>query len=242
MKKSIIRIILTSLVILMFSALNAGAVDISIGASGWYNDWVMKNDGGTEGDTEFDPAIVFGPVLSVRFLEDWTISSIFLWGKYDMYGGGSSTAEEITRIDSDSALNFSINRYFKVFAGLKVLRFSWSDGSHNGLGPAAGFGLTIPVGGNFYILGNLSGAYIFGKHDGTDHDTGQPTSTDYNEKGFNSNLTLAYYVQAISTTISLGFRYQLFYTDYKDNTSQTNQYHHIYGVILLAVYSFQTGE
>ena len=148
---------------------------------------------------------------------------------------------EITRLDSDSALNYSINRYVKVFAGLKVVRFNWSTGSHNGLGPAAGFGLTIPVGGSFYILGNLSGAYIFGTHEGTDGGTGL-LSNDYIDMGLNSNLTLAYYAQAISTTISLGFRYQYFYSDYEDNVLQSDQHHHIYGVILMAVYSFQIGE
>jgi len=69
--------------------------------------------------------------------------------------------QAIKRYDSDTALNYSINRYIKLFGGAKAMGYSWKDGSHYGVGPALGIGLTLPLSASLFLLGNLSGLYGF---------------------------------------------------------------------------------
>jgi hypothetical protein len=209
----------------------APAADMSIGAASWYAWWKME-----EGDREqnIDPAILYGPILSIGFAPRWSLSSIFLYGKYEFTdpGGGKN---DINRFDSDTAINFSINKYVKIFGGPKFMGYTQPGFSHLGLGPALGVGLTLPLSESFFVLWNISGAYLWGEHNEDDPDGDR--STNYVEPGMNTNLSLAYYIDAISTTITLGYRYQIFGTFY-DSDRGTDMTHQFRGVTLSAVYSF----
>ena len=63
----------------------------------------------------------------------------------------------------------------------------------------------------------------------------------YNEYGFNTNISLAYYVSDISTVISLGWRFQYLLADYKDKNNDISLDYIrfiIHGVTLTATYNF----
>jgi hypothetical protein len=57
------------------------------------------------------------------------------------------------------------------------------------------------------------------------------------ERGVNTSLSLAYYIEPASTTINLGGRYQYIRTKYEENTDCMDE-NHFYGITLSATYSF----
>ena len=144
----------------------------------------------------------------------------------------------INRYDSDLALNYRITDYFKLFLGCKYAGFTWdTDGKHQAIGPGAGISAVIPVGGNFFLLGNVSGLYLWGKEGGGKEIDYDASAREY---GFNTNLSLAYYIPGASTTISLGGRLQQLHIDYDgtENGAVSDSTSRFYGVTLTAVYSF----
>ena len=91
----------------------------------------------------------------------------------------------------------------------------------------------------------MSGLYLFGNDSFvTEEIWGSPPNdikVAYNEYGFNSNISLAYYIADISTVISLGGRFQYLIADYKnkDNDVYLDYIRFmIYGVTLTATYNF----
>ena len=116
---------------LMFTAA-AQAADLSVGASTWYSWWRFEEGNRTE---TFDPALLYGPVLALGFGGRWSLSTIFLYGRFNM-DNEDSKSEKIDRYDSDTALNCSINRYVKFFGGAKFMGYDMqgSSFSHMALG------------------------------------------------------------------------------------------------------------
>ena len=201
---------------LMFTAA-AQAADLSVGASTWYSWWRFEEGNRTE---TFDPALLYGPVLALGFGGRWSLSTIFLYGRFNM-DNEDSKSEKIDRYDSDTAVNYSINRYVKFFGGAKFMGYDMqgSSFSHMALGPALGVGVTLPLSDSFFLLWNASGALLFGKHKDAGSDGKR---SGYTEPGLNTNLSLAWYVESASTTITLGFRYQLFGTFYNKEEEFTD--------------------
>ena len=219
-------IILTTISIIIPA--KADAVDITVGATTWYAWWDVKQSGVS---MDADPEFLYGPALSVKFNDDFNLTFIYLHGKYDFeidQGGPTPEKLKIKRNDSDLALNYRLNDYFKVFAGIKYMNFK-QEFNHRGIGPGLGLSATYPIADNLFLLGTLSGFYLWGKEEDT-HDG----DTKYKEYGFNSTLSLAYYIASASTTISLGGRFQYIKTDW----SKDNMTHKIYGATLTATYSF----
>lgn len=214
------------------------ALDISVGANTWYTYWNM--DSPESQNPKFKPGWLYGPVLSVRFLDDWSIASVFLYGKFT----AESYLKEITRYDSDTSLNYAINKYLKIFAGYKYMGFEWDNemgggsGSHKGMGSGLGIALTAPISKTLFLLFNISGLYILGEEKQENFWPGRPNRSDLTETGVNSTLSLAYYIQEISTTLALGFRTQYVKIDYKENDYASDANMTFYGVTLSAVYSF----
>jgi len=112
------------------------------------------------------------------------------------------------------------------------MSYKMTDFSHESTGPGAGISFVIPAGGNFFILGNFSGLYLWGTEENNN------VEYKYNEYGANSSISLAYYIVPASTTISLGGRYQIFQTVYGDDSEDDDITHRFYGVTLSATYSF----
>ena len=213
------------------------ALDVSVGANTWYTYWNM--DSPESQNPKFKPGWLYGPLLSLRFLDDWSVSSVFLYGKFS----AEQYLKEITRYDSDTSLNYAINRYFKIFAGYKYMGFKWENedmytpsGTHRAQGPGAGVALTFPIKDTLFFLFNVSGLYLMGKEKSST--SSGTVSSDLTETGFNSTASLAYYFKDIATSLMLGFRTQYVKIDYKEKkyTPDTNMI--FYGATLSAVYSF----
>jgi hypothetical protein len=212
------------------------ALDISIGASAWYSWWKFEDVGyPSSEEPDIDPTLLYGPVLAINFSPTWSLTAVFLYGEYEMDTSGDDP-QDIKRYDSDTALNYSLNRYIKAFGGFKYMGYDWDNGDHISYGPALGLALTLPLIDNFYLLLNVSGVYLWGTHT-EENETYGKTEEDYVETGVNSNISVAYYIAPASTSINLGFRYQYFKTEY-DNDEMHDNKHTFYGVTLTAVYSF----
>jgi len=239
------------------------AADISIGLTSWYS-WYEPLAAADE-DYDVDPAFLLGPALSFKFNDDFNLTFVFLTGKYDNlytidFGSGikSELNSKIKRYDADLALNYRLNNYFKIFAGLKYLSYStngymkfpvnsaWyvnTDTDSSSYGPGLGISCTYPITDNIFLLSTLSGFYLWNKNENSfKYSTVfansftpplKDSTAKYNGKlyGFNSTLSIAYYIPAISTVISLGGRYQYFIDE--DNVTER-----CYGITLTATYSF----
>jgi hypothetical protein len=235
MKRTILSpLILLTGVIFLFSS-TAHALDISIGASAWYSWWDFESIGDPSSEEpDMGSTLLYGPVLAISFSPTWSLTAVFLYGEYEMDPAGDAK-QDIKRYDSDTALNYSLNRYIKAFVGFKYMGYDWDNGDHISYGPALGLAFTLPLIDNFYLLLNVSGVYLWGTH--TENGDNGKEENDYIETGVNSNISIAYYIAPASTSINLGFRYQFFKTEYDDEQWHDNK-HTFYGVTLSVVYSF----
>jgi hypothetical protein len=240
--KKVILISLIMISLLTFPAVTkVSAEGVSLGVSTWYCWWKFNDNDGMK----LDPALLYGPVVSFRLAESWSLAGVFLYGKFENKengNGGGST--DINRFDSDLSLNYNINRYLKIFGGVKLMGFYWDEtngtGTHMSAGPGLGIGTTLPLTEYLYFLFNISATGSYGKHKQPAHDPGQSDSTvKLTETGANSNISLAYYIAPASTSINLGFRYQYLFIDYKnEKEGYKDEGMSFYGITLSAVYSF----
>ncbi|TAL39817.1 MAG: hypothetical protein EPN93_00810 [Spirochaetes bacterium] len=223
---------------ILLSRENAGAVGMSAGATAWYTQW--KTD--AQDSPEINPGLLYGPVLGVDFAERWSVTSVFLTGSFeaDPVAGASP---HFRRYDSDTTLNFALSRWFKVFGGLKYMRYDFSftenvplfetsEFYHYAYGPGLGIGVTLPVTDSLFALVNVSGMYLAGKTGG---DTVQ--SQDWTEYGLNTTASLAWYLASLSTTLSAGIRYQRVSFS-NDAGSGSEETHSFLGVTVSAIYHF----
>lgn len=218
--------------------LSGYAAGFSAGAATWYA-W-MKNDAQSTAS-----ALYYGPVLSAKLNNDFGLSFIFLYGKFNNISFPVSDTSELkfdmSRIDSDITVNYNLNDYFKIFSGVKYMsyKFDVEDSDltvkHNSLGPGAGVSAIFPLVENFYLIGSIGGLYLWGEEKAESDDFMEKLK--YNDYGINSSLSLSYYIDPVSTTISLGARYQYIETKYETGTDPTDK-NHFYGITLSAIYSF----
>ncbi|MCL1865171.1 MAG: hypothetical protein FWF73_05100 [Spirochaetes bacterium] len=243
------------------------ALDITLGATTWYAlseqyYTQVKNPHGVINNSlaKSDPAFLYGPTLAVRFSNDFNITFVYLYGYFETEknrGVGNKSKTKFSRSDSDLALNYRLGDYFKVFAGIKYLSYGITPARtdnytfeipvnvdiHTSYGPGAGLSATVPVIGNLFALGTVSGLYLWGSHgaDITDIGGGNPRNVNlkYNEYGVNSTLSLAYYIAPASVVISLGGRFQYLKSDYKKNVIYLDSIEFTsYGATLTATYTF----
>jgi hypothetical protein len=243
MKKLIFAVFLSISFIIFPLIEQSQAIEMSAGASTWYA-WWEKASGGSS--MNLNPTLLYGPVLSLRIDESWSLAGVFLYGRFSSKDKSSNDGPDgISRFDSDLSLNYNINRYFKIFGGGKYMGFNWdennSNGKHWSVGPGLGLGTTLPLTQSLYLLFNVSGTYSRGKHEQSNSgsSSGGKTSVDLNERGFNTALSFAYYIASASTSVNLGFRYHYFYIDYAKNSDrQEDEAHNFFGPTLSVVYSF----
>ena len=241
----IIMVFLLGWIGLIFDS-KASAVEVSAGAMTWYA-WI--DDGVKLSlDSKTDNTFFFGPFLSVKFNEDFTLGFIFLYGETEktVYSSPSYTTQIFTRLDGDLTLSYRLNDYFKIFGGIKYMgllsdtKEYYNKNNQNNIGPAFGLSLQYHLIDNFFLLGNISGLYLFGKEIYKNEDTytgeREETKSDLKSYGLNISLAVAYYITPASTTISLGGRYQNLNTENEDdNIEYTMKF---YGITLSAIYSF----
>ncbi|MFW5860783.1 MAG: hypothetical protein ACOCWZ_00915 [Spirochaetota bacterium] len=228
--------IIVSIVFICFTAIPLFAVDLNLGAATWYSWWEMESDGG---DQDIDPTILYGPLVSIGLADNWNLSSVFLYGRFIMKHDEDTGVKEekVNRFDSDTSLNYNLSRYFKVFAGLKAMGYSYPSGYNRSAGPAFGLGITLPLGSNFFILGNLSGMYNYGRTKTMSEEGQETVISNLTAPGVNSTLSLAYYITSASTTVTLGGRYQYFEMHYESERLKDVELF-FYGFTLSVVYSF----
>jgi hypothetical protein len=220
-----------------------------VGLSTWYSWWDQKawNKNKTGEVINFDPAFFYGPVLSVKLTDYFNLTFVYLYAKFEVEekSGYEKTTIKHKRTDADLALNYRLNNYLKVFAGAKYMPYESSGSNssgtsksdHSGLGPGFGVSCTYPVLDNLFVLGTLSGFYLWSSEDFSSSISGKDYTHDYKRYGFNSTLAFAYYIAEISTTISLGGRLQYYKSDY--NYEKVDYIDNMfYGVTLTATYSF----
>lgn len=243
MKKKFFLFLLIILISSSGTEIKAYAADMSAGVSTWYAWWKTMD---SEHEMDLKPTLLYGPALSVTFMESWSLSGVFLYGKFKPAGDAEYTPDNISRTDSDLSLNYNITRSLKIFGGGKYMGFKWDEryttGTHWSAGPGLGIGSTLPLTDFLYLLVNLSGTYSWGKHEqenmGEDYQM-EKESIDLNEIGANTNVTLAYYIKAASTSVNLGFRYQYFQIDYKsEGEGYQDEGHYFIGATLAVIYSF----
>ena len=249
--------IITALILIIFSAYTlkpteAQAGDISVGAMTWFSWWnpvwsktsVLHSD--TNLNFELPPGFITGPVVTYKFDDQWSMSAVFLYWKYNTedtaFVGNSffRTERDVHKIEADIIVNYRVSNLVKWFFGIKYQGYFYDEAesyiappvelifertvSFHNLGPGMGIGLTIPLFGGLYFLPNISAIILTG-YNRIDRDTQFAFSL-----GGNMSASLAYYIQSLGTTIVAGFRYQqLFYLyhgyqGYQDDDDQ------IYGV------------
>jgi hypothetical protein len=230
MRKGVLILLCLSFLLSVKS--ESGAASISIGASTWYSDWYFKQQNAKQ--KPVDAAFTYGPLLSLSFAERWSWSSILLYGKFTLHDPNQKMI--LSRTDIDSTLNYSINGWFKLFAGAKWMQYDESWFKHRGGGPAAGFGLTLPLSKNFFVLGNASGVFMLGKQT---NDYSADRNVSFREPGCNTTLAIAYAAESMPVSVSLGGRLQYFRTVYDSSSDEEDCTHVFYGVTLSAVYTFK---
>jgi hypothetical protein len=179
----------------------------------------------------------------------------------------------VDKYDLDTALNITMNKYVKILVGLKYQNYSYTKASllnintapsailytedrvtYNGLSAGFGAGFTFRIYKNLFAMWSLSARYqlpfitireknIWGMG-GSFLPTINSESPSYNSVGANSVLSLAYLMEDLSTTISLGFRYQYLYTFGKDSRYFfiAGKSDHFYGITVALVYAYQAPE
>lgn len=94
-------------------------------------------------DSDIDPFLLYGPVLSVSLTDRLSIASSFLWGSnynvklnsvYDAYDEtdvyrfraySEEKIDNMSRFDLDTTINYVVTSWFKVFAGIKYQGFDY---------------------------------------------------------------------------------------------------------------------
>jgi len=177
--------------------------------------------------------------MSVKINNDFNVTFVYYYGKYE-YDYGRITK----RHDSDLALNYRLNDYLKVFAGVKYRRIEADSNKGSSptvtiynlkadsIGPGLGLNAVYPLTNNIFLIGTGAGLFAVRK---AEYDLGFGIKNDktYQSFGYNITTAIAYYIQPVSTVINLGGRYQCF-MDRKDTGIQDK----FYGITLTATYSF----
>jgi len=248
----------------------AYSIDITGGATAWFAGFQQPYTKNVTENPDYNNTknalnVLYGPVLSVKFNDDFNLTFVFLYGKCDAHEIsdpiGANIDYSFKRTDVDLALNYRLNDYFKIFAGVKYIGFSMDDNKNvivdegvvfnvyrNAVGPGLGLSAVYPILENIFFVGNLSGFYLWGQEKKGYYDAGinrTNVKTNCNDYGMNVTLSLAYYIAPISTTISLGARGQFVKTNY-DSAYNVHRYGQgdgydtssFYGITLTATYSF----
>ncbi len=209
--------------------------DVSVGASSWYSAWDFDGD-----SDAFSPGFLFGPVFAFKISDNFSLSTLFLYGNFEGPDNSMEYPSSIDRFDSDIALNYNITGRIKAYCGVKGMGYDYDDGYHYSVGPALGIGATLHLVGNLYLLLNCSGFYSFGEHDEEIEDINRDWNTYIEEYGVNSNISLAYYIAPWATTVTLGGRVQYFQTYLEDGSEGGEEYsdHLFYGATLAIIKTF----
>lgn len=179
----------------------------------------------------------------------------------------------IHRYDSDTTISYSFTGFFKLFAGFKYSNYQYVNDMtvvmlfnpftaisgrekrrYDEFAPALGVGFTIHLIENFYLLITSSvlynrchvssKAYVY-TIDAVPRFYPYPDRRWSVDKiGANAQLSFAYLIQPINTSIAVGFRYQLFkiVKSNPGNDDYSEYYDHFYGVTASMLYRIEFAQ
>ena len=234
-------------------AMTAGA-GLSLWYAWWEPYWVDAPDMLGVGSFDIDPGVLFGPVASLKFNEQWSMTTSFTFGSFKSSATGIllgipgtfiTIDRKATRYDFDLILEYRFNETIKLFGGLKYFGYNLkndmkiivggfpvpanSEVNHWNLGPGFGAIFTFPLGNNFYIITNINLIVMFGSLN-IEYDNPIAEIIPSNAGSTlmyylgNAGLSLAYYVESINTTLALGGRFQYLFIDNLDTGSMESGY------------------
>jgi hypothetical protein len=315
--------LLTGGILLFAGTAFAAPVDLSIGGTAWYIWWKPAwADARTmsmffnaapvnsilEDAKDFKPSSNFmgGPMISIGFLNRWSIQSVFTIGRFKARATGVTAdgsfdpsgtdtgitsaykkyTRDIVKWDSDTSIGCAVHRMVKIFAGFKSQGYRYEERLEDILilttpvlmrrqlsddvtayGCGIGLGLSIPLVADFFLQLSMSGLALWSFENITINRKNSynvepsnvyflllnPPRGRYISYGGTASLSFAYAIQKISTTLSLGGRYQLLYNrqhntyyDLPDNRASMNiidgKFDHFFGITLSAIYTFHIGK
>lgn len=219
---------------MIFSPQPLHSATLGVGVSGWYTWWEPKP---STREAEADPDFMYGPQLLLAFAPSLSLSSVFLYGKfqYDDISESGTNTMDITRYDSDTTLTWSLNPNVRFFGGVKFMGYKYDQGDHLAIGPGFGIGFMVPVAENTYCSMSFSGMYLRGNQ--TDESSEGEREISFTEYGANSALSLVYVIPSSSVSLSLGGRYFFFRFEATDEKYRdVKEKHHFYGITASAMY------
>jgi hypothetical protein len=252
MKKTLLSLLLAAslLVVVSGAPAHADETPVTLGVATWFA-WMDTGDPGVE----IDPFFLYGPSFSMVFSKDLSLSAVGYFGMAtahqaeDTNFGMPKMDYDLTRIDADIALNYKLGGVFKAFLGCKLTSYSMSatidDGmggtadlssSVTGIGPALGVTMTMPLSANLFLLGSVSGNYLFTSQ--STEQTGQPEySESFHFYGYNATLSLAFFLDSAGkNALSLGGRLQSFLEDQELLPGEKHEWSSFYGITLSFVH------
>jgi len=133
MKRLIVLMCITCITIFMLPALSMGAEYMAGIRTGYFAYQPFLKDIGASGmsDIKWGTGVLYGPIFSVMFTDDLSLSVSALMGKqsthwqskFSYFDNNTRIVGnyyfEVFRADVDSALSYRISQYFKIFAGYK---------------------------------------------------------------------------------------------------------------------------
>lgn len=264
--------------------LKAESVEISLGGMTWYSWWSawyeMWNPVRVVTTKEIinqvsvNPSFLYGPLVSMRLPRHVQLSTTVLYGEFEKKRRGwlltsSSSAplvpvtdnNRIRRVDWDTSMSVSLNRYLKLFGGFKygmyrchIKKTALSQAVatsadvvklYNEFAPGLGFGVTVRVIQNFFFQCSSSFVVKFVDYSNKGSNLVLIPTGNYlfpeNYKrliykvGCNSNINFAYWIEPIKTTVSIGFRYQVYRT-IDPGKDGGQKFDHFYGATALVMY------
>jgi hypothetical protein len=153
-------IIVPVVIFLLQTTSSFATVDLSIGGTAWYAWWkpAWSDANSTsfvysgrpsiflERSHDFKPTsnAMAGPVLSIGFLNRWSIQSVFAIGRFKSYSQGLSTntivslptsgalsykkySRDILKWDSDTSISCAVHRMVKIFVGFKSQGYRYEE-------------------------------------------------------------------------------------------------------------------
>ncbi|MBN1496503.1 MAG: hypothetical protein JXA07_07025 [Spirochaetes bacterium] len=161
----------------------------------------------------------------------------------DAVDAASKSYFSVSRSGLDASVSCRVIDWLRVFAGFKWQHYDFReklyiirdnnsgdlDTNHaesNGYGAEVGLGFDVPIIKNLNFLADISALYLRTKVDARSEQLNVGTLGSVNPRlylekerfniyGGNISTSIAYFIEAISTTLSLGFRYQFmrYYVD-----------------------------
>jgi hypothetical protein len=250
------------------------SISIGFGASySWWTPVWGSFKGGWVRAYEYaiDPNFLYGPLVMVQFNPSWGLSGSFTYGTYRAKTTQIANpiqlilptylqilrtpvflkiSKEVVKMDADLLLNYTINKYSRIFFGPKYQGYSYTEEGflsranlrYDALSFGVGMNFIVHIIENFYFNPAFSviGLYGFERITGSkirsftaDQSTGRAAAV-----GGNGAAMFSYHIPAAWMTLAFGYKAQCIYYFMKQNKSYDNNYDLFHGPYITAIVTF----